>query len=100
MRQDNGFKLKVGRFTLDTRKLLLCFLFFGLFVFVLVFFFLYFYRKGGEEQFAQKGGGSLVPEDIQHQAGWGSEHLVELWVSLFIEWEGWTSWPLDAPFNS
>ena len=42
------------------------------------FFFLYFYRKDGEEQFAQKGGGSLVPEDIQHQAGWGSEHLVEL----------------------
>lgn len=39
MRQDNGFKLKVGRFTLDTRKLLLCFLFFGLFVFVFVFFF-------------------------------------------------------------
>jgi len=42
----------------------------------------------------------LSPGDTQGQAGWGSEHLMELWVSLFIEWEGWTSWPLNAPFNS
>jgi len=32
-----------------------------------------FYNKSGEalEQFAQRWGGSLIPADIQAQAGWG-----------------------------
>ena len=34
--------------------------------------------------FAQRGGGFPIPADIHGQAGWGSEHLLELWVSLFI----------------
>jgi len=29
-------------------------------------------------QFAQKGGGFPNPGDTQGQAGWGSEHLMEL----------------------
>ena len=43
------------------------------------------YGKGGEalEQTAQRGDGCPVPEDIQGQAGPGSEHLTELLVSLF-----------------
>ena len=27
------------------------------------------------------GGGCPIPGDIQGQAGWGSEHLMELWVT-------------------
>ena len=34
-------------------------------------------------QVAQTGGGCPIPGDIQGQAGWGSEHLMELQVSLF-----------------
>jgi len=29
-------------------------------------------------QVAQTGGGCPIPGDIQGQAGWGSEHLMEL----------------------
>jgi len=39
------------------------------------------------EQFAQRGGGRPIPGDTQGQAGWGSEHLMELEVSLFIAGE-------------
>ena len=48
-----------------------------------------FYNKDGEavELVAQRVGGSLIPGDIQGQAGWGSEHLTELWVSLSIAGE-------------
>ena len=28
-----------------------------------------------------------IPGDTQGQAGWGSEHLMELWVSLFTAGE-------------
>ena len=37
-----------------------------------------FYNKDGEavELVAQRVGGSLIPGDIQGQAGWGSEHPV------------------------
>ena len=49
-----------------------------------------FYSESGEAlaQVAQRGGGCPIPKDTQHQARWGSEHLMELWVSLFIagEW--------------
>ena len=34
-------------------------------------------------QAAQRGGGCPVPGDTQGQAGWDSEHLMELWVSPF-----------------
>ena len=45
-----------------------------------------FYCKGGEAlaQVAQRGGGCPIPGDTQGQAGRGSEHLMELQVSLFI----------------
>ena len=36
------------------------------------------------EQIAQRDGGCPILRDIQGQAGQGSEHLMELWVSLFI----------------
>jgi len=43
-----------------------------------------FYYKGGEARayVAQRGDRSLILGDIQSQAGSGSEHLMELWVSL------------------
>jgi len=28
-------------------------------------------------------GGCTIPEDTRSQAAWGSEHLMQLWVSLF-----------------
>jgi len=39
---------------------------------------MFFHDKGGKalEQVAQGGGGCSIPEDIQGQAGWGSEQLV------------------------
>jgi len=45
-----------------------------------------FYHKSSEavEQVAQRCGGWPIPGDIQSQAGRGFEHLIELWVSLFI----------------
>jgi len=45
-----------------------------------------FYNKGGEEleQVARRGGGCPIPGNTQGQAGRGSEHLMELWLSLFI----------------
>ena len=44
-----------------------------------------FYNKGGEAlaQVAQRCGGCPVLRNSQGQAGWGSEQLMELWVSLF-----------------
>jgi len=39
-----------------------------------------------------------VPGDTQGQAGWSPEHLMELWVSLFLVGSG-TRWPLRVPFN-
>ena len=49
----------------------------------------FFYNEGGEalEQVVQRSGGCPIPGDSQGQAGWGSEHLMELWVSLFIAGE-------------
>ena len=38
-------------------------------------------------QLAQRSGGCPVLGDTQGQAGRGSEHLMELWVSLFIAGE-------------
>ena len=38
-------------------------------------------------QAAQRGGGCPIPGDSRGQAGRGSEHLMELWVSLFIAGE-------------
>ena len=38
-------------------------------------------------QVAQRCSGCLIPGDTQGQAGQGSEHLLELWMSLFIEGE-------------
>ena len=48
-----------------------------------------FYSKGGEAlaQVAQRGGGCPIPGDIQGWAGQGPEHLMELWVFLFIAGE-------------
>ena len=59
------FRLKEGRFGLDVRK--------------------NFYIRGGEAlaQVAWRGGGAPIPGETQGQAGPGSEHLMELWVSLF-----------------
>jgi len=37
--------------------------------------------------YAQRCGGCPVLGDTQSQAGWGSERLMELWVSLFIAGE-------------
>ena len=36
------------------------------------------------EPMAQRYDGCPIPAETQGQAGWGSEHLMELWVSLFI----------------
>ena len=48
-----------------------------------------FYIQGGEAvaQAAQRGGGCSIPGGTQGQTGWGSEHLMELWMSLFIAGE-------------
>ena len=35
-------------------------------------------------QIAQRGGRCPITADTQGEAGWGSEHLMELWVSLLI----------------
>ena len=37
-----------------------------------------FYCKSGEALVAQRGGGCPIPGDTEGQAGWGSEHLMEL----------------------
>ena len=60
-----------------------------------------FYTKGGKAlaQVAQRGGGCPVLGDTQGQAGRGPEHLMELWVSLFIA-EGWNKQPLVVPSNT
>jgi len=66
----NGFKLKEGRFRLGIREVFFC-------------------NKGSEAlaQVAQRCGGCSVPGHIQGQAGWGSEHLIELGVSLLTAGE-------------
>jgi len=48
-----------------------------------------FYIKGSEAmtQVAQRCGGCPIPGDTQGQAGWGSEHLMELWEFLCIAGE-------------
>ena len=48
---------------------------------------------------APRAGGRPVPADTAGQTGWGSEHLMELWVSLLIA-GGWTRWPLRVPSSS
>ena len=58
------FELKKWRFRLDTGKRFFC-------------------GKGGEAQVARRGSECLIPGDTQGQAGWDSEHLMDLWVSLF-----------------
>ena len=50
-------------------------------------------------QVAQSGGGYPIPADTQGQAGWGSEHLMELWVSLFTAGE-LDQMVFTVPFNS
>ena len=47
---------------------------------------MFFYDKGSEAlaQVVQRGGGCPIPGVTQGQAGCGSEHLMELQVSLFI----------------
>jgi len=39
-----------------------------------------FYNEGSkaQEQVAQRCGGCPIPGDTQGQAGWGSEHLIQL----------------------
>lgn len=49
-------------------------------------------------QVAQKGGGVLSLEKSE-VGGWGSEHLVELQVSLFTAGH-WIRWPLGIPSDS
>jgi len=51
------------------------------------------------EQAVQRGGIYLVLGDTQGKAWQGSEHLMELWVSVFIAGD-WTRWPLSIPSNS
>ena len=46
-------------------------------------------QTGYKEEFTQRGGGYPIPRDIQGQAGWGSEHLMELQVFLLIA-DSWT----------
>jgi len=60
----NDLKRKEGRLRLDTKK-----------TFVTIWVVKHWYRL------PQRGGG---PGDTQSQAGWRSDHLMELWVSLFI----------------
>ena len=36
------------------------------------------------EEIAQGGGRCPIPGDIQGQVGQGSDHLIQLWMSLFI----------------
>jgi len=45
-----------------------------------------YYNKGSEalSQDAQRCDGCPIPADTQGQAGQGSDHPTELWVSLFI----------------
>jgi len=49
-----------------------------------------FYCESGEAlaQAAQRGGGCSDPADSQSQAGWGSEHPMELWMSLIAAGSG------------
>ena len=47
---------------------------------------------------SQRGGGCPVPRDTEGQAGWGSEQLIELWVSLFIAW-GLDKMPFRSSFQ-
>ena len=49
------------------------------------------------EQVAQSGSGCPIPADSQGQAGWGSEHLMELWVSL-LSTGGLDQMALKVPF--
>ena len=60
-----------------------------------------FFSKGDGEaptQVAQRGGGYPIPGDTQGQAGRGSEHLMELWVSLFTARElDWMTF--NSPFQ-
>jgi len=46
----------------------------------------YFYDKGREAlaQVAQRGCGCSISGHIKGQAGWGSERLIQLQVSLFV----------------
>ena len=51
------------------------------------FFFVFFFSDNGGESLelvAKRCGGCPVPGDGQGQAVWGSEHLMDLWVSLLI----------------
>lgn len=48
---------------------------------------------------AQRDDGCPIPGDIHGQTGWSSEHLTELWVSLFMA-GSWARWPLRVPSNT
>ena len=50
-------------------------------------------------QVAQRCGGCPIPGDTQGQAGWGSEHLMELWEFLCIAGE-LDQMGLEIPSNS
>ena len=43
-------------------------------------------------------GGCSIPADSQSQAGWGSELLTELWVSLLTAGE-WDQMAFKGPFR-
>ena len=51
------------------------------------------------EQVAQRGGGCPILGDQQGQAGPGSEHVMEVQVSLFTAGI-WTRWPSEIPTDS